>query len=1063
MKEAGQYSEATPRIEHALGLWETVLAETNRKVADCLDLLGEVYLLRADYARAEPSLVRALKTREATLGENHPDVAQSLNNLARLYKAQGLYARAESLDERALQIREVALSASHPDVAQSLNNLANTYYAQGLYARAEPLYDRALKIQEATLGTNHPSVATTLNNLAFLYHTQGFYARAEPLYEQALRISEAVLGENHPEVATSLSNLAGFYYAQGHYTRAKPLYERALQIREATFGANHPDIAQSLHNLALLYKVQGFYARAEILYERALKIREIAFGTNHSSVVNSLNNLAALYHDQGFYARAEPLFERALKLQEAALGANHPSVAGVVHNLAFLYYSQGLYARAEPLFERALEIWETTLGENHPNVASSLHNLAGLYKAQGLHTRAEPLNERALKIREAALGGNHPSVANSLHTLADLYKAQGLYARAEPLYERALKIREATLSENHPDVTNSLNILALHRLAQQDLDKALPLFQRAFSSSEQHLRQEIFGFSEKRLVTVLNLLRTKEERLYALARAHSDDARVLHLALSTALLRKGRSVQEIANTSHIIYRNLDHADRENFERLRALRTQLATLSLAGPGKLSPTDYQQRLKDLADEGDRLEAALARRSEPLRRLHLSPPPAQLIPHVTAALPSDGALVEFIAYQDHSLVPDHSLPPDQRNSHLRYLALMLFADGHIRAVDLGRAEPIDLAALRLHHSLAGNAASYLPTAQALYRLAFRPLVQYLGKRHRLFLVPDGQLNLVPFAALHDGRQFLVETFDITYLTSGKDLLPRPQAPPSSRSMMVLADPDFGSSPAVPPPEPQASPALTERSASLAGFFSALRSDGPDIPWAPLPGTRQEAKVIHQLFPQAQLLLGADATKQALLKLSTPGLLHIATHGFFLEETPRLSDGRAVGYIGAVAADPVTRPADPLLRSGLVLAGAHPLAASPGSPLSEDSLVTALELAGLNLWGTQLVVLSACDTGRGDVKLGDGVYGLRRAFLVAGAETVVTSLWKVNDETTYQLMERYYRYLLAGLGRTSALREAMREMRRKQLHPHFWAAFTALGLDAPLQGMAPPPQPSK
>ncbi len=145
--------------------------------------------------------------------------------------------------------------------------------------------------------------------------------------------------------------------------------------------------------------------------------------------------------------------------------------------------------------------------------------------------------------------------------------------------------------------------------------------------------------------------------------------------------------------------------------------------------------------------------------------------------------------------------------------------------------------------------------------------------------------------------------------------------------------------------------------------------------------------------------------------------------------------------------------RPEDPLLRSGLVLAGSHSPENPPGSRRLEDSLVTALELAGLNLWGTQLVILSACDTGRGDVKRGEGVYGLRRALLVAGAETVVTSLWKVNDDATRQLMERYYRHLLAGHGRTRALLEAMRELRRKLPHPHYWAAFTALGSDAPLQ----------
>jgi CHAT domain-containing protein len=1011
LKDAGKYPAAEAVVEHAQELRESVLPETHPKIVDCLDLLGEIHLLKIDYAHAEPLLERTLKIRQAALGENHPDVATSLNNLAFVYQAQGQY------------------------------------------ARAEPLLERALKIRQAALGENHPDVATSLNNLAFVYQAQGQYSRAEPLYQRALKMEEVAQGENHPGVAGPLNNLSALYLAQGQYTRAEPLLERALKILETALGENHPKVAVSLNNLALVYQTLGQYAHAEPLYQRALKIREAALGENHPEVANSLLNLASLYQDQGQYARAEPLYQRALKIEETTLGENHPDVAASLHNLAGLYQAQGQYARAEPLHERALRIWESTLGENHPDVATSLHNLAFIYQVQEQYARAEPLYQQALKIRETALGENHSDVATSLHNLATLYQAQGQYARAEPLYARALKILETALGENHRSVATALHNLALFRLAQQHLDAALPLFQRALASSEQHLRQEVFGLSEKRLERFLRLFRTQDERLYVVARAHPDNARVLQLALSAALLRKGRSVQEVANTSHIIYRSLDEADRETFERLRGLRTQLATLSLAGLGNLSPTDYQQRLKDLAEEGDTLEAGLARRSEPLRKFRLLPPPDELLSHVKAALSNKGVLVEFIAYQDRSLIPRPGLPSSAEDGPLRYLALLLLADGRMRAVDLGLAQPIDQAALHLHHALAARSSSYLPAAQALYRLIFRPLIPHLGKEQRLFLAPDGQLSLVPFAALHDGRRFLVDAFDITYLTSGKDLLPHSESTPSSGSVVVLADPDFSSSAAAPAPEAQSTATLTERSASIERFFSALRSEGPDIPWAPLPGTRQEAQAIQRLFPQAQLLLGADATKQALLKLSTPGLLHLATHGFFLEDTAPSSDTRAVGYVGAIAAGPEALPADPLLRSGLVLAGAHPSAKPPGARRPEDALVTALELAGLNLWGTQLVVLSACDTGRGDVKLGEGVYGLRRAFLVAGAETVVTSLWKVNDDVTQQLMEAFYRHLLAGRGRTSALREAMREMRRKQPHPYFWAAFTTLGSDAPLR----------
>jgi CHAT domain-containing protein len=671
-----------------------------------------------------------------------------------------------------------------------------------------------------------------------------------------------------------------------------------------------------------------------------------------------------------------------------------------------------------------------------------------------LYSRAEPLHERSLAIQEAALGTQHPLLARSLSNLASLYADQGLYSRAEPLFERALAILEVALGTQHPRVAISLNKLAQLRLAQGERTQAVPLLTRTFSISEQRLRREALDFSESRLASFLQLLRSEEDFLYSLLRAYPNDSRIRRLALSTLLLRKGRSVEETANTSRTIYLGLGEEDRSTFERLRGLRTQLASLSHQGPGSLSPADYQQRLKSLAEQGDTLEAQLAKHSAPLRALTTRPGPAQIVDRVAASLPKDGALIEFVAYTDRPVVPTPGTPNSQLPHELRYLALVLLPNATIRTVDLGPAAAIDLAASTFRDALASSDASWQGHAQALHSLAFHPLQPLLGNVRRLFLAPDGKLNLVPFAALHDGKGLLLDSFHFTYLTSGKDLLPRPQDVSPSRSVVVLADPDFGASPSTAPGAPPLPSAMALRSSSAERFFSSLRADLAERTWVPLPGTRKEAEAIHQLLPLAHLLLGSEATKQQLLSLPTPGVLHIATHGFFLEDSTTPQASRAVGSFGALSGAPSTQHLpDPLLRSGLVLAGAA--SQQPHSP--DSSLVTALELAGLNLWGTELVVLSACETGRGDVKLGQGVYGLRRALLSAGAETVVSSLWKVNDDTTRQLMQGYYHHLLAGKPRVSALREAMRELRQAHPHPYAWAPFIALGRDAPLRSLVP------
>ncbi|RKH43614.1 CHAT domain-containing protein [Corallococcus sicarius] len=1048
LSEEGRYAEAVTQGEHALVLREAVLGSAHPDVANCLNLLGELHQLQGDLDQAEPLLQRGLAIREAAFGDNVLTVADEYQTFDSPYVTAALYVRVDPLYERESTLR-YGVMGTYSQREAVIDNLFYPYAENKAFPRTELRSARERAIRDAAFGKNHPDIADSLNNLARLYHEQGLYERARPLYERARAIRETAFGKDHPEVADSLNNLANLYQDQGLYERAQPLYESALALREAAFGKNHSTVADSLHNLANLYQAQGMSRRAEPLYERVLSIRELTLGKHHPAVAAPLNNLASLYQAQGMYARAEPLYVRALAIWEAALGKSHPHVAAALNNLATLYRDQGLDDRAEPLQERALTLWEEAFGKNHPDVAGSLNNLASLYQERGLYGRAEPLYVRALAIREAVFGKNHPDVAGSLNNLASLYRDLGLYDQAEPLYVRALAIREAALGKNHPDLAASLNNLALLRMARHRLDAAVPLFARAFAVSEQRLRQEALDFSEARLANFLQFLRTDEERLYALVRAHPENTAVKRLALSAALLLKGRSVEETAGISRAVYRSLGAQERDTFKQLRELRTRLASLSLQGPGSRPLAAYQQQLQSLAEQGDALEALLARRSAPLRALAALPGPADIVDRVAAALPGEGALVEFITYQDRSLVPG----PGNPQPHFRCLALVLLPDASIHVLDLGPANPIDLAASRLRDALANRDAAFQTQAQALYQRVFQPLLPVLGRAHRLFLSPDGQLALVPFAALHDGEQFLVETHDFTYLTSGKELLPRLQPTVPATSVVVLADPDFGA------PLPPTGPFWATRSVSLEHLFSPQREELAHRAWnlVPLPGSREEAEAIQRLLPQAQLFLGPEATKERLLHVPTPGILHLATHGFFLEDAPVPTHSRAVGHFGALGEDPLTpRPPDPLLRSGLLFAGANALTSPTSSPrpsASDSALATALELAGLNLWGTQLVVLSACDTGRGDVKLGQGVYGLRRAFLVAGAETVVMSLWKVDDVTTRTLMEAYYRHLLMGEGRATALREAMRELRLALPHPHHWAPFIAMGQDAPLR----------
>jgi len=939
----------------------------------------------------------------------------------------------------------LALAGATPDAgmdprlaeAQRITDEAKTLLDAGKYAEAVPKVEQAISLREAVLGPSHPEVAGSLGNLASLYLKMGKLDEAEPLLDRALRIQEAARGKDHPEVATVLHNLGVLAFYRGQYSRAVALYQRALDIREKALGPSHPLTTATMNNLAVAYAIQGQYELAEPLYERVLATREQTLDKNHPNLAVVLNNLANVYDEEGLHDRAEPLYQRALAIYETSLGKDHPDVAGALHNLAEVAIERGQYDRAESLGQRALGIREAALGKEHPLVAASLDDLARLNAERGHFAEAESLHRRALAIREATLGKEHTDTATSLLGLARSLAEQGRFDQAEPLYQRGLGLREATLGSAHPFVADSLNRIAELRLRQRRLSEAVPLLARSLAISEGRLRREALSFSGARLASFLQFLGTDEQRVYSLARAHPADPDVRRLALTATLLFKGRSIEEASATARTVLARMGGADRDAFDRLRDLRTQLTRLSLDGPGDEPPAEYQKELKELADQGDAVEADLAKRSAPLRARAALPAPAEIVDRVASAIPKDAALVDLISYSDSPVPPKPGTPESKVPVQARYLALVLFPNGHSAAADLGPVAPVDSAVARLNDALASQDAAFQGAARKLYQLAFKPLLPLLGSVHKLFVAADGQLAVVPFAALHDGRRFLADAFDITYLTSGRDLLPRPGTAAPSSPMVVLADPDYRAG-------ALAQVSAPERSAPLARFFAEGRGLS-DQRWPPLPGTRAEAEAIHALLPQAQIFVGAEASKARLLGVASPAILHVASHGFFLEDAPSAPGGRGLGEVGA----PAARLEDPLLRSGLVLAGASAQAGLG------NSLATALELAGLDLWGTELVVLSACDTGRGEVHRGQGVYGLRRALVVAGAETVVVSLWKVDDETTRTMMERYYRNLLAGQGRAEALKGAMLALRATHPHPHFWAPFIAIGRDAPLRAL--------
>jgi CHAT domain-containing protein len=945
----------------------------------------EVARLRAAgrFAEALAIALRIVADLESALGPEDPNVAGALSNLGRLYHKLGDLRRAEAPLKRSVDIYERTLGPEHPVTAIGLNNLALLHHARGEHARAGELLSRAVAAEEKALGPDHPRLATTKSNLALTLQARADYAGAEGLHRRALAIRERALGDAHPEVAKSLNNLAAVLRSTGRYEEARPLFERAISVAEKSLGPSHPLIAAYASNFSLTLRALGDLGTAEALLHRAVAIAESRLGPDHPDLATYLNNLAEHFRFKGHDAGALPLLERALAILQRRLGPDHPHVGGALASLASVYRD---YRQARPLYLRAQAILEAALGPEHPRLAVVLNSLARAAMLAGEPAAAVAPAERALAIRERAFGPRHPAVARSLLTLAELHHGLGEYERARPLYERAIAIDLEVLGPDHSDLSAARAALGALELAVGRTREALQIHLALAEAREREIEKVLASGSEReKLDFLVRLLGETHGAVSLHANAAPADPDALRLAAVTVLRRKGRVLDAAADDLAALRRRLGSEERTLLDRLGSLRARIARLSLHGPAQAQ----RALLARLEGEARQVESQVAARSTAFRAWR---EPITLA-GVQAAIPKGAALVEIFLYRPYLARARFG---EERWGAGRYVAYVLRREGDAAWADLGPADAIDAAVLRLRRELATpQSPGAEKRARFLYDKLLRPLAPFLGKARTLLVSPDGALSLVPFSALVDeGGRPLVERLAVVYLASGRDLLRLGSAPPRGGAL-VVADPRFAD---------------------------------PKLP--ALPGTAGEARLVAEMLPGATVLTAEGASESRLKSVRGPAVLHVATHGFF-QPDPRPEPsgwGRALRLT-----------ANPLVRSGLVL----------GAGGGEDGLLTALEASGLDLWGTKLVVLSACETGLGAIENGEGVYGLRRALALAGAERVVMSLWKVGDEATRDLMAGLYRALRDGLGAAEALRRAQLEVMRDpaRRHPFFWAGFYAAG----------------
>jgi tetratricopeptide (TPR) repeat protein len=996
--QMGSYAQAEAGYRRALDIRERTLGPDHPDTATALDRLGGLLGALGRYGEAVPICERALAIREGVLGPDHPLTATSLDTLARVYQDMGAYDRALPMMERALAIREASFGPEHLIVAKAIGQLGGLYLDMGRFEDALAAQERALAMREAALGSDHPDVGVTCNDVANVLVELGEYAAARPLYERGLAIARTSLGEEHPRVGSALSNLAHLDAQIGAYEEALPGYERALALQEAAFGPDHPEVGITLNNLAEVHGDLGDYVAAKAVHERALAMREAVLGPDHPDTAISLNNLAGVYWRMGDPARALPLVQRALDIQERVLGPDHPDTLTTVNNLGVLYAQLGRLDDALPWYERALASTEKVRGAAHAETATSLGNLGTLLDARGEPERAAELHQRAVAASEAALGAAHPLTAFHRVQLASSLLDAGDAARALPLYEAALAAQEAALGPDHPDTTRTRWALAIALRALGRHEEAVRVARRVLDGYEAHLAHNLVVGSPAQQRAFLDAIGGTTPSLVSLAVGDlGKDRGAAEVALTSILRHKARSLDAEAALMAGVRGELDAGGRAALTSLRSALTERDALGRRRPSG-DDTAWKAELAALDGEIDRLQADLAKRSAAFRE---ATAPIG-VDTVRAALPAGSALVEVVVYAPF----DATKPTADRWGAPRYAAFVLRADGGVAWADLGPASAIDTAAKALRKALVGG-KPWEAAAAELRALVLDPVRDAIAGAGRLYVAPDGELHLVPLQVMTDQP--------VVLLATGREAL-RHRAPmPAGEPPIVIAGVDYG---------------------------------GKGL-WSELPGAAAEGRAVSALLG-ATPIVGAQATDAAVEGLRSPRVLHVATHGFFDAANPDDTDvvaarGVAVRTQGGAAPEGIgwdDRQAHTALwRSGLVLAGAN---AGDG-----EGYVAAAEVAAIDLSGTRLVVLSACETGLGAARAGQGVMGLRYALVVAGSRAQVLSLWKVDDAATQALMTVFYRELSAGRTAAEALTTARLEVAAKPAwaHPRFWAAFTLSG----------------
>ena len=1048
-----RFEEALQVIEIAENKAEQAFGKESAEYGNCIHNHGRTYQNSGQMSEAEPQYLEAISIREKVLGSENPDYVNSLFNLANVYSDMSKFELAEPLFLRSISLREKIFGKINSDYANALNSIAVMYSYMGRFEASKSFFIDAKNIREQLYGKEHPDYAQSIDNLGNLYSNLGNYEDAELYYKEAKAIRKKILGESHPIFANSLNNLAILYYQTSRFEDAEALLLEAKTLAEKTYGRNSIEYAGIISNLSTVYKIMGRYESAEQVSLESKGIREKLLGKENADYAASLNNLAILYKVMGRYEIAERFYLEAKNIREKILGKNSPDYAISLVNLGSFYGLMEQYEIAQKLELEAILILEKVFGKEHLLYATNLNNLAISCFLLGDYNSSEKYHLEAISIREKLLQGESSEIVQSQNNLAMLYNAMGRYKESEKLYLNSIDLEEKIMGQGHPDLALILNNLASLYWISDQPETAASLFIKAKQLQYKLLINSGKFLSEKELSSYSGTFLHDSEVLYSFFNYSGGlNYRMLGDCYNNALFYKGFLVEAVSSRNNLILSDSIATGLYNLQKsyLRRLSSEYAK-PIVDRRTIQIANWEEKANTLEKE---LVRTVAGYGDLVRQVSWE--------EVKGKLPPGSAAIEFISYRYYTPKPTDSvmyaalvLLPTDTTPHF----IPIFEERQLQAL-LNRPGLSEKLILK---DLYGNNPE-------LRRLIWDPLEPLLADVKPIYYSPSGLLNRINFGAILDeSNQPLSEGRQWVRLGSTRELVTGRLADrsfarsPEENSHSPLTAMVYGGitydmdSLAFARANPIGAVDSTEIPIRKDGVFSYIISEQPDGSgtrgnldgtWSALEATSKEADEVSAMLAGAgfstQKRQGFYASeeqfKQVGVNTPSPRVLHLATHGF------SYPDPKKTPPKGFADSEPTYKMLDdPMLRSGLVLAGANYYWKNK-RPLAnrEDGVLVAYEVRDLNLRNTELAVLSACQTGLGDVVGSEGVYGLQRAFRIAGAKFLIVSLWQVPDEQTQKLMRIFYQnWLEKKESLRDAFNHAQQTLREQEPNPFLWAGF--------------------